>query len=87
MNLDVSKAEQQESMLLERLLELYAHELSDIADLPIGRDGRFGYDPLPSYWTASGREPYLMRVEGELAASDRIWTPRNSSFLIRRNST
>jgi predicted acetyltransferase len=67
MNLAVSQAEKEERVLLERLLELYAHDLSDIADLPIGADGRFGYGPLPSYWTDPGRHPYLVRVDGELA--------------------
>ena len=67
MHLDVSKAEKEELAFLERLLELYAYELSDIADLHIGADGRFGYSPLPSYWTESSRHPYLVRVDGELA--------------------
>ena len=67
MKFDVSSAEKEEFVLLERLLELYAHDLSDIANLPIGADGRFGYGPLPTYWTDPRRHPYLLRVDGELA--------------------
>lgn len=67
MDIDVRKAEKDECVLLERMIELYAHELSDIADLPIGADARFGYGPLPSYWSEPTRHPYIVRVNGELA--------------------
>jgi predicted acetyltransferase len=37
--------------VLANLLELYCHELSDIFQLEVGADGRFGYPRLPLYWT------------------------------------
>ena len=67
MYLEVVTAVKEEQPILARLLELYAHDLSDVARLNIGADGRFGYTPLPRYWTEQGRHPYLMRIDGELA--------------------
>ncbi len=67
MNLEVTRAPREESPVLEQLLELYAYELSDIADLAIGPDGRFGCGALPRYWTEPDRVPYLVRIDRELA--------------------
>jgi predicted acetyltransferase len=49
------------------LIELYAYELSDVANLKIGSDGRFGYAHLPFYWIDSWRYPYLLWLDDELA--------------------
>jgi len=67
MRLEIDSAAKGEAPILARLLELYIHDLSAVADLRIGADGRFGYAPLPGYWTEVGRHPYLLRVDGELA--------------------
>jgi predicted acetyltransferase len=66
-DLEVTAAASDEEAVLARLLELYAHDLSAIADLRIGADGRYGYGPLPLYWTEAGRHPLLVRVGGDLA--------------------
>src|SRR5262245_2129726 len=51
--------------LLENLLELYIHDLSDAFDLETGADGRFGYDQLPLYWTEPAhRFPFPIRRGG-----------------------
>jgi predicted acetyltransferase len=67
MYLEVVTAAKEEEPVLARLLELYAHDLSDVAGLRIGADGKFGYGGLSQYWTDPGRQPYLVRVDGELA--------------------
>jgi predicted acetyltransferase len=67
MELEIVPAAREEEPVLARLLELYAHDLSDVAGLTIGADGRCGYGPLPLYWTEPGRHPYLFRVDGNLA--------------------
>jgi predicted acetyltransferase len=48
--------------LLENLLELYLHDLSEIFTIvQLGADGRFGYPPLSSYWSAPDvRFPFLI---------------------------
>jgi predicted acetyltransferase len=35
--------------------------------LNIGANGRFGYEPLPLYWSEPNRHPFLIRVDGKLA--------------------
>jgi predicted acetyltransferase len=58
-----------DSALLGNLLELYAHELSDVfPDLVLGPDGRFGYPQLPLYWSESGRRfAFVIRADGQVA--------------------
>ena len=54
--------------ILENLLELYVHDLSEAFEIEIGRDGRFGYERLPLYWQeATRRFPFLIRVGAEVA--------------------
>ncbi|MFN7917643.1 MAG: hypothetical protein U0Q55_20015 [Vicinamibacterales bacterium] len=64
MAVDLVPALKQDAPVLERLLELYSHDLSDLANLRIGDDGRFGYAHLPRYWVEPERHPYLLKVEG-----------------------
>ena len=53
--------------VLANLLELYAHDFSEIMGLELGDDGRFGYPRLASYWRDDGRFPFLVTVDGRLA--------------------
>jgi catechol 2,3-dioxygenase-like lactoylglutathione lyase family enzyme len=51
-----------EAGVLSNLLELYAHDLSEIFSLEFGADGRFGYEKLPLYWSEPERRfPFLIR--------------------------
>src|SRR5215472_4044631 len=57
-----------DAAVLSNLLELYAHDLSDVFALEPGTDGRFGYDKLPLYWTEpETRFPFLIRAGTRLA--------------------
>lgn len=67
MELSLDPASTDEQPILARLLELYSHELSDVADLRIGDDGLYGYRYLPQYWVEPERYPYLVRIDAELA--------------------
>jgi predicted acetyltransferase len=53
--------------VLANLLELYAHDFSELAGPRLGEDGRFGYPELPLYWRDEGRFPFLVWVDGRLA--------------------
>jgi hypothetical protein len=65
-----------EAPVLENLLELYLHDLSDVFALEVGGDGRFGYERLPLYWTQPERRfPFLIRQE--LAAGWRSFRARS----------
>jgi len=55
--------------LLENLLELYLHDLSEaFPAIEIGPDGRVGYEKLALYWSEPERRfPFLIRDEGRVA--------------------
>jgi predicted acetyltransferase len=58
----------QDAAVLSNLVELYAHDLSDVFELDLGPDGRFGYEKLPLYWSEPERRfPFLIRCDGRLA--------------------
>jgi len=63
------------------LLELYAHDFSEFHHLELGVDGRFGYQPLPLYWTDPDRYPFLIQVDGRLVGLALV--KRGSEFSDR----
>ena len=65
--IEVDPAIREQAPILANLLELYAHDFSEIRGLNLREDGRFGYEALPLYWTEPGRYPFLIRVDGSLA--------------------
>jgi predicted acetyltransferase len=67
MHVEVALATADEKSILANLLELYAHDFSEISELQLDSDGRFGYTYLPLYWQESNRFPFLVRVNGNLA--------------------
>jgi predicted acetyltransferase len=66
-NLEVIPAFARDQRVIANLLELYIHEFTDFLQIPIGEDGRFGYQNLPLYWSEPTRHPFLVRIEGNLA--------------------
>jgi predicted acetyltransferase len=65
--LEVIPATVEQEPILKNLLELYSHDFSEVQELPIGADGRFGYKGLPLYWSEPDRYPFLARMNGKLA--------------------
>lgn len=63
--------------IVANLIELYAHDFSEFHDLEIGPDGKFGYAPLPLYWSDPDRHPFLVRMDGK-------WT---GFVLVKRESS
>lgn len=54
--------------LLQNLLELYVHDLSELFPVEVGPDGRFGYDKLPLYWQEpAARHAFLITTGGRVA--------------------
>jgi len=55
--------------VIDNLLQLYMHDLSDYVPASIGPDGRFTYPYLDRYWSeqgeAEGRVPFIFKVNGE----------------------
>jgi predicted acetyltransferase len=67
LHIEVVPAGKEQEPILANLLQLYAHDFSEFHNLDLGPDGRFGYPSLPLYWSAPGRHPFLVWVEGKLA--------------------
>ena len=64
---EVLPADADQAPIIANLFQLYAHDFSEFADVPIGPDGRFAYPPLPLYWREPHRFPFLIKAGGELA--------------------
>jgi len=64
---EVVPAAAEQAPILANLLQLYAHDFSELIDVEIGADGKFTYNPLPLYWSEPGRHPFLIRVDDKLA--------------------
>ncbi len=64
---EVIPADADQAPIVANLFQLYAHDFSEFADVPIGPDGRFAYPPLPLYWREPHRFPFLIKAGGELA--------------------
>ena len=60
-------APREDESVLANLLELYSHDFSEFYDIDLGRDGRYGYKHLPSYWSDPGRHPFLVEIDDKLA--------------------
>jgi len=56
----------EERLVLSNLYQLYVHDFTDFIAMELGRDGRFVYDPLPSYWTEPNRFPHFISADGQL---------------------
>jgi predicted acetyltransferase len=67
LTVDVLPADAAQAPIIDNLFQLYAHDFSDFADVPINADGRFVYPPLPLYWREPHRFPFLIRADAELA--------------------
>lgn len=74
--------------VVRRLLELYAHDFSEITGADVDRHGRFGYRSLDAYWTEPERRPFLFRVNGNWAGCALVRTGRPHDmaefFVLRK---
>jgi predicted acetyltransferase len=62
------RATQADAKLLENLLELYIHDMSEFLPLQPGADGRFGYPRLALYWSEPAtRHAFLIQSERGVA--------------------
>ena len=65
--IEVIPASPEQEPILANLLELYTYDFSELLELPLGADGRFGYKRLPLYWKEPGRHASLVKRNGERA--------------------
>ena len=57
----------EQMLVLDNLLQLYAHDFSEFHAVEMDEVGRFQYHQLPLYWQEAGRHPFLIRVDGQWA--------------------
>lgn len=66
-DIEVIPAAAEQEPTLANLLQLYAHDFSELHRLEMDGAGRFGYPLLPLYWSEPGRFPFLVKECGNLA--------------------
>ena len=54
-------------MLLENLAQFYYYDFSEVLEIHVAEDGRFGDVDLTSYWADEWKHPFLLRVDDKLA--------------------
>jgi predicted acetyltransferase len=95
-NMGLVRAQPHDRPLLENLLELYIHDLSEVFSIQIGDDGRFGYPHLSTYWSEPDKRfAYVIRAGSAIAgfAFAKIGSPLGSEpddldvaeFFVLRN--
>lgn len=67
MSIEVIPALITDKSIIQRMMELFRHDLSDFEDLDLDEHGYFGYPYLDYYWIESDRYPFIVRVDGKLA--------------------
>lgn len=68
MNVFVHPAAEEEKPVIRRLLELNAHDFSEIDGRDLGPHGEYGYAYLDHHWLpGENRHPFLIRVEDRIA--------------------
>jgi predicted acetyltransferase len=67
MQIEIVPAQAEQEPIFANLLELYIHDFSELIDVKLGEDGRFGYADLSSYWSEPNRYPFIIKTDGQLA--------------------
>lgn len=67
MQIEITEASERDKPVLQSLLQLYLHDLSEFERFDVDEHGRFWYRWLDHYWTEGTRHPFLARVDGQWA--------------------
>jgi predicted acetyltransferase len=67
MNIEIIPAGEEDMPVLEQLMELYCHDMSEFLELNVDHKGRFGYKYLDLYWTEPDRYTFFIVVDGRFA--------------------
>jgi predicted acetyltransferase len=66
-SLSFQPASSKERVLLENLAQFYYYDLSEVLEMYVDEDGRFGHVDLTPYWVDEWKHPFLLRVDDKLA--------------------
>lgn len=64
---EISSALPHEKPILQNLMELYLHDLSEYDQADVNQVGQYEYSYLDLYWTEANRHPFIIRVGDKLA--------------------
>jgi predicted acetyltransferase len=67
MGVELVRASVKEKVVLQRMMELYLYDFSELEDMDLNADGSYEYPYLDDYWTEETRHPFIIRVAGKLA--------------------
>ncbi len=67
MHVHIKEARPEDRRVIERLMQLYLYDFSEIEGFDIGPDGLFEPTPLDSYWRDSDRYPFLIYADDRVA--------------------
>ena len=67
MNVLLKKIPVEDKQVLRNLLELYQYDFSEYDKKDVNKHGLYGYKYLDHYWTDSGRHPFFILLDGNLA--------------------
>ncbi len=67
MKFKVIEAGDEHRPALENQMELYLYDWSEMDEVLLDDQGRYGYDPLPRYFVEPERRAFLARVDGHWA--------------------
>lgn len=66
-HVELAEASAAEAPVVERLLQLYQYDFSEIEGGGVDRTGLYRHISLGGYWAKPGHHAFLVRVDGELA--------------------
>ena len=67
MEIELVECERAAQPILDRLLQLYQYDFSEIEGGVVNDAGRYDYAHVDEYWTEPGCHPFLVKVGAELA--------------------
>lgn len=87
MNITISRANLQEKRIIENLVALYLHDLSEFTDgLDPNNEGLFEYDGIELYWEKESLIPLLIKVDEEVVGFVFLnrppYAPKEVDFMV-----
>ncbi|BAZ51756.1 hypothetical protein NIES4103_44140 [Nostoc sp. NIES-4103] len=67
MGIEVLPASITDKPLIQRMMELYQYDFSEIEGTDLNKHGYFGYPYLDYYWVEADRYPFIVQVDEKLA--------------------
>ena len=66
-SIELHAARRDELQTLENLMQFYTYDFSEWVPLALGEQGLFSLMSLSDYWRKPATQPFLIKVDGELA--------------------